>query len=155
MSKRKFPLFIIDTNRLHKLGDCDFLVCTDQDNGFVAQVEYIRATAAEVGDDYFISKPTKGLAAKIQILRFNTPNPDKTKVRGLLKQASIKINDEIKVDVSVDASPQDCVKFIKKLNEANYHRLNTGDYIERKTVLTSMLMLDQAAKYIEKTYGDK
>ena len=76
MSKRKFPLFIIDTNRLHRLGDCDFLVCTDHDNGFVAQVEYIRAIAAEVGDDYFISKPTKGLAAKIQILRFNTPNPD-------------------------------------------------------------------------------
>lgn len=154
MAKRKFPLFIIDTNRLHRLGDCDFLVCTDKDNGFVALVDYINATDAASSDDCYISKPNAGLAARIQIMRYNTPNPDKTKVRGLLKQAALKVMESIKVDVSVDATPQQCVDYIKKLIESNRHRLSTGDYTERRTILTSMVVLEQAANYIDKAYGN-
>lgn len=36
MAKREIPLFIIDNTRNHKRGECDFLVCTDKDNGFIA-----------------------------------------------------------------------------------------------------------------------
>lgn len=41
MAKRSVPLFIIDRSRRHKLGECDFIVCTDLDNGFIARVDYV------------------------------------------------------------------------------------------------------------------
>lgn len=41
MAKREIPLFIIDTLRNHKRGECDFIVCTDKDCGFIAKVDYI------------------------------------------------------------------------------------------------------------------
>lgn len=41
MSKREFPLFIFDLSRDHKLGECDFVACTDVDNAFVAKIDYV------------------------------------------------------------------------------------------------------------------
>lgn len=41
MAKREIPLFIIDNTRNHKRGECDFLVCTDKGNGFIAKVDYM------------------------------------------------------------------------------------------------------------------
>lgn len=52
MAKREIPLFIVDTSRNHKRGECDFLVCTDKDNGFLAKVDYVDGEKEEVGDDY-------------------------------------------------------------------------------------------------------
>ena len=41
MAKREIPLFIIDTLRNHKRGECDFLVCTDKDCGSILDAEII------------------------------------------------------------------------------------------------------------------
>ena len=48
MAKREIPLFIVDTSRNHKRGECDFLVCTDKDNGFLAKVDYVDGEKEEV-----------------------------------------------------------------------------------------------------------
>ena len=87
--KREFPLFIVDHNRAHKFGEVDFIYCSDIDNGFIAKVEYIDGIIEEVGEDYRIEPGLSGsnISAKISIKRITGKNPDKTKIRGLLKQA--------------------------------------------------------------------
>lgn len=87
--KREFPLFIVDHNRAHKFGEVDFIYCSDIDNGFIAKVEYIDGIVEEVGEDYRIEPGLSGsnISAKISIKRITGKNPDKTKIRGLLKQA--------------------------------------------------------------------
>lgn len=52
MAKREIPLFIVDTSRNHKRGECDFLVCTDKDNGFLAKVDYVDGEKEKVGDEH-------------------------------------------------------------------------------------------------------
>lgn len=85
--KREFPLFIVDHNRAHKFGEVDFIYCSDIDNGFIAKVEYIDGFIEEVGEDYRIEPGLSGsnISAKISIKRITGKNPDKTKIRGLLK----------------------------------------------------------------------
>lgn len=41
MAKREIPLFVFDKNRWHSQGECDFIICTDIDNSFVARVDYV------------------------------------------------------------------------------------------------------------------
>ena len=39
--KREIPLFIVDSSRKHKKGECDYICCTDKDSGFIAKIDYI------------------------------------------------------------------------------------------------------------------
>lgn len=73
--KREIPLFIVDSKKAHEKGECDFWVCTDQDNGFVAKVEYVAATSPEYGEDYRIDCERCGLSIKTTIKRIFGKNP--------------------------------------------------------------------------------
>ena len=86
MAKREIPLFIVDTSRNHKRGECDFLVCTDKDNGFFAKVDYVDGEKEEVGDDYRIGCPRNGVSLRIQIYQMIGTHPNVGNIRTLLKK---------------------------------------------------------------------
>lgn len=86
MAKREIPLFIIDTLRNHKRGECDFLVCTDKDCGFIAKVDYIDEEKEEVGDDYRIGLPRRGCSMRIKVYQMIGQHPDTGRIRTLLKK---------------------------------------------------------------------
>ena len=88
MAKREIPLFIIDTLRNHKRGECDFLVCTDKDCGFIAKVDYIDEEKEEVGDDYRICFPRRGCSLRIKIHQMIGQHPDTGRIRTLLKKGA-------------------------------------------------------------------
>lgn len=52
--KREIPLFIVDSSRKHKKGECDYICCTDKDSGFIAKIDYIDGEIEETGSDYRI-----------------------------------------------------------------------------------------------------
>lgn len=143
--KREIPLFIIDTKKSHKKGECDFMVCTDKENGFVAKVEYIQQTHPELGDDYRIDYCRGGLSLKMSIRRMIGTNPDKAHVRTLLKKGMDYYVEA--VTLSVDASKPstlECLDFLEKLIDGNKHYLQQAgsDFDELQTIKTSMMMLD-------------
>ena len=84
--KRETPLFIIDTKKSHKKGECDFLVCTDKDNAFVARIDYVNATAPDMGEDYRIDYCNNGISLKLSIIRMLGNNPNRTNLRTLMKR---------------------------------------------------------------------
>lgn len=143
--KREIPLFIVDSKKSHKKGECDFWVCTDQDNGFIAKVEYVAATAPEYGEDYRIDCERCGLSIKTTIKRIFGKNPNPTAVKSLLKKGVSYYIES--VTLSVDATKvttEQCIDFVEKLSAGNRHYLNeTGiDNEERITILSSLAMLD-------------
>ena len=103
MAKREIPLFIVDTSRNHKRGECDFLVCTDKDNGFLAKVDYVDGEKEEVGDDYRIGCPRNGVSLRIQIYQMIGTHPNVGNIRTLLKKGkgtysgSLKLNFKIQL----------------------------------------------------------
>lgn len=151
MAKRELPIFVLDTNRAHKKGECDWIVCTDRDNGFVAKIDYVDGDIDEVGDDYRIQSRGVGISIRIAIVRSIGDNPKTTDVRTLLKKAAKHYIDTTVKPMNV-AQPtrQECVEFLKLLIHSNLHNLDEAgsDYNERNTVLTSLSMLQAAADYL-------
>lgn len=143
--KREIPLFIIDTKKSHKKGECDFIVCTDQDNGFVAKVEYVAASAPESGDDYRIDCNRNGLSIKTTIKRMLGSNPKATEIKSLLKKGVEYYIESVTLAVdATKATTDECIDFIEKLSAGNKHYLDEAgvDYDERKVIMTSLAMLD-------------
>lgn len=143
--KREIPLFIIDTKKSHKKGECDFLVCTDQDNGFVAKVEYVAASEPEYGDDYRIDFNRNGLSIKTSIKRVFGANPKTAEVKSLLKKGVDYYVESVTLAVdATKATTDECIDFIEKLSAGNKHYLEEAgvDFDERKVIMTSLMMLD-------------
>ena len=86
MAKREFPLFILDTLRTHKRGECDYLVCTDRDNGFIAKIDFIPGEKEETGADYRISYANDGISCRIRIQQMTGANSRESDIRTLLKK---------------------------------------------------------------------
>ena len=149
--KREFPLFIVDHNRAHKFGEVDFIYCSDIDNGFIAKVEYMDGIVEEVGEDYRIEPGLSGsnISAKISIKRITGKNPDKTKIRGLLKQAMKYYTSLSTFSADIgNITVRQMVLFIDTLIlDGRKNAIAAGsDYNYRNTVLTSIAFLEAIKK---------
>lgn len=152
--KREIPLFIIDTKKSHRRGECDFLVCTDKDNGFIARIDYIEQTQPEHGDDYRIDYCRGGVSLKLSIKRVFGTNPDKTNTRTLMKRGLDYYVESVTLAVGAkEISTQDCIEFIDKLSEGNKQYLQEvgSDFEELQTIKTSLMMLDAIKDKLNKT----
>lgn len=151
--KREIPLFIIDTKKSHKKGECDFLVCTDQDNGFVAKVEYIAESEPKYGDDYRIDCNRNGLSIKTSIKKIFGSNPKTTELRTLLKKGVDYYVEAATLSVdATKATTDECIEFIEKLINGNKHYLEEAgsDYNERMIVYSSLKMLESVKNKLYK-----
>lgn len=143
--KRDIPLFIIDTKKTHKHGECDFLACTDRDNSFVARIEYIPSQQSSYGDDYRIDYNRNGLSVKIQIIRITGLNPSTGAIKTLMKKGLDYYTESVTLSVDATrATTKECIDFIEKLTAGNRQYLQEAgiDHEERSIVLTSLMMLD-------------
>lgn len=143
--KREIPLFIIDTKKSHKKGECDFLVCTDKESGFVAVIEYISASNPESGNDYRIDYSRNGLSVRLSIKRIIGINPNVANIRTLMKKGLDYYVESVTLAVdATKATTKQCIDFVEKLANGNKHYLDEVgvDFEERKTILTSLAMLD-------------
>lgn len=143
--KREIPLFIIDTKKSHRRGECDFLVCTDKDSGFIARIDYIEQTSPEMGEDYRIDYCRGGVSARLSIRRTIGQNPNKTHIRTLMKRGLDYYAEAVTLSVNASKiSTQDCIEFIDKLSEGNKQFLQEAgsNYEELQTIKTSLMMLD-------------
>lgn len=151
MAKREIPLFIIDTARRHKKGECDWIFCTDKDNAFVARIDLIDGDIDDVGDDFRVESRGCGISARMAILRTIGANPSVSAQRTLLKKAmSYYLECTLKKLNINDPSKAECVEFLELLIQSNMHQLEAAgsDYNERKTTLTSMALLQASADYL-------
>lgn len=143
--KREIPLFLIDTKKTHKKGECDFLVCTDRDNSFVARLDYIAAQEPCFGDDFRIDFNRNGLSLKLTILRITGLNPSTSAIRTLMKKGIEYYTDSATLSVdATNATTRECINFIESLTAGNRHYLEEAgiNHEERTTILTSLMMLD-------------
>ena len=114
MAKREIPLFVFDKNRWHSQGECDFIICTDIDNSFVARVDYVTEPEM-VSDTVKIVKGANGINLKLEIKRITGQNPSPASIRTL-------------IDVLIDSN--------------RHHLKEAGsDYNAKKIVATSLNML--------------
>ena len=138
MAKREIPLFIIDTLRSHKRGECDFLVCTDKDCGFIAKVDYIDEEKEEVGDDYRIGFPRRGCSLRIKIYQMIGLHPDTGRIRTLLKKGMEYFLKAVTCEVHVN----------------NPSREECADYHARQATIHTIMMLEATRKLLlEKPEG--
>ena len=143
--KREIPLFIIDTKKSHKKGECDFLVCTDQDNGFVARIDYVASESPCMGDDYIVGHERDGLAIKMSIKRINGLNPKQSDIRNLMKKGLDYYAESVTLAVgATEITTRQCVDFLEKLIDGNKHYIQEvgSDYEQLQTIKTSLMMLD-------------
>jgi hypothetical protein len=142
--KRETPLFIIDTKKSHKKGECDFLVCTDKDNAFVARIDYIAETAPQIGEDYRIDYTRNGMSLKLSIIRMLGNNPNRTNLRTLMKRGLDYYAEACTISFNPNnISTEHCVEFLESLINSNKQYLQQAgaDYNELETVKSSLLML--------------
>lgn len=152
MAKRETPLFIIDNTRAHRKGECDFLVCTDQDNGFIAKIDYIDGEITEVGDDYRIGYPRSGVSCRIQIQRIFGRNSRPSEIRTLLKKGMDTFVRSIVKTIHVDRpSKAECADYLEVLARMNQKELDAAgsDYDQHKIVENSIKMLTASAEYLK------
>ena len=147
--RRRNPLFIFDTNRCHKFGDCDWIVCTDTKNGFVAKVTYGSGLKPTAGVNERISKPNaNGIQVCIRIVRAwidGTQTVDNAKTQ--LKQAEKVVREATRnVVVTNEPTTQQVIDYLELLIHANTHALHGAEYstAEKQTTLTSLQMLQAA-----------
>lgn len=151
--KRTIPLYIIDTSRAHKRGECDYIVCTDKENGFIARCEFLDGRAEEAGDDYRI-RTFQGVSVRITVERYLVDEPDKAKVRTLLKGAEKYYLSLSQFRVDINSMPiEECIKGLYSIarsfrTQADRH---TGDYEERVTLLCAEATLMKSKEYLEKS----
>lgn len=150
--KRSIPLFVIDTVRAHKLGEYDFIVCTDIRSGFIARCEYIEGVASEAGDDYRISAPANGISMKISVERYIGTNPDVKNVRTLLKQAEKLYMSCVQQAVDFgDIKVKDCIGYMRTLSRSAQDQMDgcKSDYSRRQVIAYSKKMIDKTKEYLE------
>lgn len=156
MAKRDIPLFIIDSNRTHKRGECDFLVCTDKDSGFIAKVDYIDGENEETGDDYRIGCPRRGVSLRIQVLRMTGEHCDTGSIRTLLKKGMDYFVKTVTCEVHVqNPSRGECADFLDTLARMNMQYVDDAkaDYSARQTALHSIAMLRASRDFLLKEDG--
>lgn len=142
--KRETPLFVIDTKKSHKKGECDFLVCTDKDNAFVARIDYVNATAPDMGEDYRIDYCNNGISIKLSIIRMLGNNPNRTNLRTLMKRGLDYYAEACFIRFNPNSiTTEQCVAFLESLINGNKQYLQQAgaDYNELETVKSSLLML--------------
>ena len=152
MAKREIPLFIIDNTRNHKRGECDFLVCTDKDNGFIAKVDYLDGEMEEVGDDYRIGYPKRGVSCRIQIQQMIGKNSRMNEIRTLLKKGMDYFVKTVQKPIHVNAPTNDeCATFLEMLIRMNKQALDEAgsDYDAHKVVENTIKMLQASADYLK------
>lgn len=143
MGKREIPLFVFDKNREHGIGECDFVCCTDIDNGFIAKIDYTDQPEG-VTERTRIGKPNKGISLRIEIKRIIGKNPDDATIRTLMKKAESLYMESMQMKVGEKPTDADMINFLDILIDGNKHYLSSAgnDVNERNTVLSSLKMLD-------------
>lgn len=152
MAKREIPLFIIDNTRNHKRGECDFMVCTDKDNGFIAKVDYIDGEKEEVGEDYRVGYPQRGVSCRIQIQQMTGKNSKPSDIRTLLKKGMDYFVKTVQKPLHFDApTKNECATFIEMLIRMNKQALDEAgsDYDAHKVVEDTIKMLQASADYLK------
>ncbi|WP_298110494.1 hypothetical protein [uncultured Bacteroides sp.] len=146
MAKREIPLFIIDTAHWHNQGDADFVVCTDQDSGFIARVDIVGADQPDtVTDTIRIGHENRGYKMRMEIKRITGKNPSPSAIRTLMKKACDYYAENKRTPIHSDEpSTLECVRFLNLLIDGNRQNLQDsgGDFTRRKTVETSLKMLE-------------
>ena len=154
MSKRTLPLFIFDLTRRHKLGECDFVACTDKDNGFIAKIDYVEGEIEDTSEYWMrVGHPNHGVSLRLQILRLTGGNIDRTKVRALLKQAEKRFLDIAQKEMDVnEPSVEECITFLDVLVRSNRHAVDeqAHDFRGRETTLMSIRLLEKCAEYLSR-----
>lgn len=146
MAKREIPLFICDTSRWHNQGDADFIACTDQENGFVARIDIVSSDEPDtVTDTLRIGHENRGYKMRMEIKRVTGNNPTTSAIRTLMKKACDYYCDNKRTPLHAEnPSTLECVRFLNLLIDGNRQNLQDAgaDYAERKTVETSLKMLE-------------
>lgn len=151
--KREIPLFIIDTKRSHGLGDCDFIVCTDKENGFIAKAEFVANddNVPQPSDLVRVSKNESGYSCVMEVKRVTGSNPSNTGIRTLMKKGMDLFNETMQVTVGAESpSIKQMTEFLDLLIRSNKHNLNEAgaDYKARNTVLNSLSMLEHIKTHL-------
>lgn len=146
MAKREIPLFVCDTSRWHNQGDADFIACTDQENGFVARIDIVSSDEPDtVTDTLRIGHENRGYKMRMEIKRVTGNNPTPSAIRTLMKKACDYYCDNKRTPLHTEnPSTLECVQFLNLLIDGNRQNLQDAgvDYAERKTVETSLKMLE-------------
>lgn len=153
MAKREIPLFVVDTARQHRRGECDFVCCTDRDSGFVARVDFVKNAVPEVGEDYRVETGVNGIGIKMSIIRSTGINPQTTQVRGLLKKAC-EYYTEITQRLEFDGSKptvSECIEFLEETARANNHRIAEAgcDAVTANVIRTSIKYINAVIDYLK------
>lgn len=146
MAKREFPLFIIDKTRDHKFGECDFVVCTDKENGFIAKCEYIENQPSGMTDDSITMQGVgidKSISMRMSIKRMIGSNPTTSATRTLMRKA-MDVYSSDRLEAKSEPSKEDCKRFLDELIRGNKHYVQEAgvDVNERNVILTSIHMLE-------------
>ena len=152
MATNRLPLFIFDLTRRHKLGECDFVACTDADNGFVAKIDYVRGKKEGASLSVRIGRCNNGISLRLEILRFTGRNLEPTQIRALLEQAEKKYVRMVQHKMSTDnPSIGDCIAFLEALIRGNRHFIDEGDddLEGRETAIRSLGMLEHCLDYLK------
>ena len=151
--KREIPLFIFDLNRFHNLGECDFVTCTDRDNGFIAKIDYLEGAHDAVTDTTRIVKGRNGISVRMEIKRIIGINPINSSIRTLMKKGMDLYIEKTQKSINVnEPSIEQCIDFLNILIKGNRHAISEQgvNYKERETVLTSLAMLEHIKAKLDK-----
>lgn len=146
MAKRDIPLFVIDKTRDHKLGECDFIVCTDKENGFIGKCEYVENQPGGMTDDSITIQGNgidRSISLRMSIKRTIGVNPTTSATRTLMRKA-MDVYCSDRLEVMDEPSREDCKRFLDELIRGNKHYVQEAgvDVNERNVILTSIHMLE-------------
>lgn len=155
MAKREIPLFLFDKERKHNLGECDFVCCTDIDNGFIAKMEYTEESE-RVTDRMRIGKANNGIRLKMEVKRTIGKNPSDAAIRTLMKKAESLYTEQTQMRVGDRPTDAQMIEFLDAMVAGNRHYLTEAgsDSVERTTVLTSLMMLEAIKDRIRELSGN-
>ena len=153
--KREIPLFIFDTDRLHKMGECDFVTCTDVDNGFVAKIDFVEGDVTYNDYNIKIVPSGQGVSSRIEIKRFAGKNTDKSQINTLLSKAMKMYIERTQRHIDMNnPTTEDCIDFVDILIKGNLKNIEEAgiDQNKRNIVINSINMLKNIKKKLE-DYG--
>ncbi len=148
MARREIPLFLFDVNREHKLGECDFVSCTDVENGFVAKIDYVSESKGEVTDTKRITSPTNGVQLRMEIKRITGTNPKGSSIRSLMKKAEELYLENMQREVNVEKiTDKDIKAFLDGLYQSYKGELiNAGVDVEKRNMAAMCLQIVSVIK---------
>lgn len=152
---RRFPLFIIDTDRLHgRSVETDYLCCTSQELPFVAQVDMI--TEPQYMEEYdpanakaVYSDQRNGIRIRIRVVSVKE-GFDKTQLKSLLRRAMKEVllrKKTMTVDIS-DVTSEAVVKVMTTLRQQTFEQLreDPNDKIAKMMKAVLSKVIDDYAK---------